>query len=194
MDNSLKIVLSTLALYVVLSVQFLVEKGVFIIPYEFNPLVIWTVSGIIVLDSLKRISFKTNLIYFIGMSVYCFLSERTLNLIFNRTEIDFFIEIIQNPFTRLVSILGLLISVLTISFGYRKQKFGIYLLVLFGMSGVFGLINIRLAYVSLFSLFVLGFLISINLNKDGQIQSKFSPVVYQLFLFAIIEGIFSFTL
>ena len=70
MDKSLKIVLSILALYAVLSIQFLVEKGVFIIPYEFNPIVIWLVSGLIVLTSVKQPNFKNNVLYFVGISVY----------------------------------------------------------------------------------------------------------------------------
>ena len=193
MDKSLKIVLSALALYVVLSIQFLVEKGIFIIPYEFNPIVIWTVSSLIVLTSLKQPSFKNNLIYFIGISVYCLLSERTLNIIYNQTnDVSFFMDIIQNPFTRLLSILGLLFAVLSVVFRYRKEKHGIYLLLLALSSGVFGLIDFQYTYIILFTGFTLGFLLAVNLNKKESINQKFSPVVNQLFLFTIIEGIFSF--
>jgi hypothetical protein len=193
MDKSLKIVLSTLAVYVVLSIQFLVEKGVFIIPYEFNPIVIWTVSGLILLTSVKQPSFKNNLLYFIGISVYCILSERTLNIIYNQTDsTSFFIDIIQNPFTRLISILGLLFSVLTIAYRYVKYKYGIYLLGLAALSGVFGLINFHYTYITLFTLYTVCFLLTVNLNKNVKVNTQFSSVVNQLFLFSILEGIFSF--
>lgn len=193
MDKSLKIVLSTLAVYAVLSIQFLVEKGVFIIPYEFNPIVIWTVSGLILLTSVKQLSFKNNLLYFIGISVYCILSERTLNIIYNQTDsTSFFIDIIQNPFTRLISILGLLFSVLTISYRYVKYKYGIYLLGLAALSGLFGLINFHYTYITLFTLYTVCFLLTVNLNKNVKVNTQFSSVVNQLFLFSILEGIFSF--
>jgi len=194
MDKSLKIVLSTLALYAILSLQFLVEKGVFIIPYEFNPIVIWIVSVLVVLTSIKQSSFNNNVFYCVGISVYCVLSERTLNLIYNQTEVSFFIEIIQNPFIRLVSILGLLFSVLSIAYRYRKHKYGIYLLIVAILSGIFGLIGWHYIYVSLFTVYTLGFLLAVNRNKNIEVHSTFSPVVYQLFLFTIIEGIFSFIL
>jgi len=194
MDKSLKIVLSTLALYAILSLQFLIEKGVFIIPYEFNPIVIWIVSALIVLTSVKQPSFKNNVLYLVGITVYCALSERTLNIIFNQTDIRFFIEIIQNPFVRLISILGLLFSVLSIAFRYTKHKYGIYLLIIAILSGVFGLIGLHYIYVSLFSIYTLGFLLAVNRNKNIEVHSTFSSVVYQLFLFTIIEGIFSFIL
>ena len=193
MDKSLKIVLSTLAVYAVLSIQFLVEKGVFIIPYEFNPIVIWTVSGLILLTSVKQLSFKNNLLYFIGISVYCILSERTLNIIYNQTDsTSFFIDIIQNPFTRLISILGLLFSVLTIAYRYVKYKYGIYLLGLAALSGLFGLINFHYTYITLFTLYTVCFLLTVNLNKNVKVNTQFSSVVNQLFLFSILEGIFSF--
>ena len=192
MDKSLKIVLSTLALYAILSIQFLVEKGVFIIPYEFNPIVIWLVSVLIVLTSLKQSSLKNNVLYLIGITVYCVLSERTLNLIHNQTDISFFIEIIQNPFTRLVSIMGLLFSVLSIAFRYIKHKYGIYLILLAGFSGVFGLLNFHYVYIVLFTLYTICFLLAVNRSKNREAHSRFSPVAYQLFLFTIIEGIFSF--
>lgn len=193
MDKSLKIVLSTLAVYAVLSIQFLVEKGVFIIPYEFNPIVIWTVSGLILLTSVKQLSFKNNLLYFIGISVYCILSERTLNIIYNQTDsTSFFIDIIQNPFTRLISILGLLFSFLTIAYRYVKYKYGIYLLGLAALSGLFGLINFHYTYITLFTLYTVCFLLTVNLNKNVKVNTQFSSVVNQLFLFSILEGIFSF--
>ncbi len=193
MDKSLKIVLSALALYVVLSIQFLVEKGVFIIPYEFNPIVIWTVSGLIVFTSLKHPSFKNNVIYFIGISVYCLLSERTLNIIYNQTDdVNFFMDVIQNPFTRLISIVGLLFAVLTVAFRYKNHKYGIYLLGLAVLSGVFGLVDFQYTYIILFTGFTFGFFLAVNLNKKSSVNQEFSPVVNQLFLFTIIEGIFSF--
>jgi len=192
MDKSLKIVLSTLALYAILSLQFLVEKEVFIIPYEFNPIVIWIVSVLIVMTSIKQSSFKNNLFYFLGITVYCVLSERTLNIIYNQTDVSFFIEIIQNPFTRLVSILGLLFSVLTIAFRYKNHKYGIYLLGIAFLSGVFGLIDFQYTYIALFTCYTLCFLLVVNLSKDINTSQQFSPVVNQLFLFTIIEGIFSF--
>jgi hypothetical protein len=192
MDRSLKIVLSTLALYAILSIQFLVEKDVFIIPYMLNPLVIWMVSILIVLVTIKQSSFKNNLLYFAGISIYCFSSERTLNLIYNQTDISFFIEIIQNPFLRLISILGLLLPVILITFRYVKYKFGIYLLILAFSSGVFGLIGWHYMYIVLFTIYTIGFLVLVNTSKNSVVQQQFSPVVYQLFLFTIIEGIFSF--
>jgi len=193
MDKSLKIVLSTLAIYVVLSIQFLVEKGVFIIPYVLNPLVIWIVSALILLTSRKQPSFKNNLIYFSGISVYFLLSERTLNLFYNYTDgVSFFMEIIQNPFTRLIPILGLLFAVLTIAFRYKKQKYGFYLLGLAVLSGVFGLIDFHYTYIALFTCYTLCFLLAVNLSKELRASQAFSPVVNQLFLFTIIEGIFSF--
>lgn len=195
MDKSLKIVLSALAIYLVLSIQFLVEKGVFIIPYEFNPLVIWFVSGLILFFSIKKESFQTNLIYFIGISVYCFLSERTLNMIYNQTDdVSFFLEIIQNPLTRLISILGLLFGVVGVAIKYIKYKFGIYLLSLAILSGVFGLLNFHLTYIILFTVFALGFLLAVKLDNNLKVNAQFSPVANQLFLFTIIEGIFSFIL
>jgi len=193
MDKSLKIVLSTLALYTVLSIQFLVEKGLFIIPYEFNPIVIWTVSALIVFTSRKQPRFKNNLIYFIGISVYCLLSERTLNIIYNQTDdASFFMEIIQNAFTRLVSIVGLLFSVLAIAVRYKNYKFGVYLLGLAILSGVFGLIDFQYTYITLFTSYTLCFLIAVNFSKDLNASQTFFPVVNQLFLFTIIEGVFSF--
>jgi len=194
MDKSLKIVLSTLALYAILSLQFLVEKGVFIIPYMLNPIVIWVVSVLIVMFTMKQSSFKNNLLYCVGISVYCFTSERTLNLIYNQTEVSFFIEIIQNSFLRLISILGLILPVLVITFRYIKYKFGIYLLILVLSSSVFGLIGWHYVYTALFTVYTLGFLLAVNRNKNRDVHSRFSPVVYQLFLFTIIEGIFSFIL
>jgi hypothetical protein len=193
MDKSLKIVLSILALYAVLSIQFLVEKGVFIIPYEFNPIVIWLVSGLIVLTSVKQPNFKNNVLYFVGISVYCLLSERTLNVIHNQTDdVRFFIDIIQNPFTRLISILGLLFAVLSIAYNYVKHKFGIYLLVLAVLSGVFGLMNFHYAYIGLFTLYTLCFLLAVNFSEKLKVNEEFSSIVNQLFLFTILEGIFSF--
>jgi|GEM_PF-1680958 len=194
MDKSLKIVLSILALYAILSIQFLVEKGVFIIPYEFNPIAIWMVSVLVVLTSIKQSSFKNNVFYLLGITVYCLLSERTLNLIYNQTDVNFFIEIIQNPFTRLISILGLLFAVLSIAVRYTRHKYGVYLLIGATLSGITGLIGLHYIYISLFSIYTLGFLLVVNRNKNIEVNSMFSPVVYQLFLFTIIEGIFSFIL
>jgi hypothetical protein len=193
MDKSLKIVLSVLALYAILSIQFLVEKGVFIIPYEFNPVVIWMSSGLIVLTSVKQPNFKNNLLYFIGISVYCVLSERTLNIIYNQTDdVRFFIDIIHNPFTRLISILGLLFAVLSIAFNYVKYKFGIYLLILASLSGVFGLLDFRYVYITLFTTYTVWFLLAVNLSENTKVNAQFSSVANQLFLFTILEGIFSF--
>lgn len=193
MDKSLKIVLSVLALYAVLSIQFFADKGVFIIPYEFNPIVIWIASGVIVLTSTEQSNFSNNLLYFIGISIYCLLSERTLSIIYNQTnDVRFFMEVIHNPFTRLISILGLLFSVLTISYKYVKYKYGSYLLGIAFLSGVFGLINYPYLYILFFTVYTICFVLAVNLNKNVNVSRQFSSVANQLFLFSILEGIFSF--
>jgi hypothetical protein len=193
MNKELKIVFYILLIYGILSIQFLFEQGVFIIPYMFNPLVIFVVSLAMIFTTYKKNNFSVNLIYFIGVTVYCFTSERTLNLIFNYTKIDWYINIIENPYLRLISILGYSIPLVTILLRYSLQvtkegyiSFGLLLIsVIIGLIGYYDII-----YVIGFSLFAISFLV-VNFNlKDNQIKSSYFPLIYQLILFTTLEDVF----
>jgi len=189
MDKSLKIVMIVLAIYIVLALQFYLEKHILYIPYIFNPLVLFITSIFITLYHPK----KNNLIYLIGILFYCFLSERTLNILYNYTDINLFLEIILSPFTRLFSILILFISLLIITIKSIKQnKLNLISLGLLLISIIAGLASekFELIYIFTFSLFVLTF--SINNAKIKTTARSFqnSSIVVQLFLFLILETTF----
>jgi hypothetical protein len=73
-----------------------------------------------------------------------------------------------------------------------KHKFGVYLLILASLSGVFGLLDFRYLYIMLFTAYTVWFLLAVNLSKNTKVSAQFSSVANQLFLFTILEGIFSF--
>jgi len=191
MDKSFKIVLIAFAIYFVMAIQFLFEKGQFIIPDIFNPFVLLIVSGIILFQSYKKENFKTNLIYFIGISIYALGSERTLNLLYNNTHTSFFLEIIQNPFLKLVTILsffGISIMVIVVK-SIKFQKLQIISLILVLITLIAGLspFDYQLIYVISFTIFVILFYF---LNRNVKSNKHILAVNYQLLLFAILENSF----
>lgn len=191
MDKSLKIVLIAFAIYTVLSFQILLEKGFWLIPYHYNPLTIFLVSFFITLNSRKLPSFKINFVYFIGISFYCFLSERTLFLLKLYFKEDFFEQIIANPFIRLFAVLGFSISLIYILILYVKQqpKYW-FIFVIYLLSLKTGLLNYKLLTIILFTLFAAIFYILINIEKKTSIKSIFQPLSYQLLFFVLIEDLF----
>jgi len=195
MDKSLKIVLTPIAIYLVLGFQFFIENNVLIIPYMFNPIVLLITSGIITYYSFKKNSFGVNLAYFFGVFIYCFTSERTLNLIYNYTNLNFCLEIIQNPFLRLFSVLGFLAGIFYVLISYLPHKYSsipFVLLIISSVQGLFGLIDFESLYVVTFTLFSLSFLIVTF--KNSSYDTKFNAVSYQLILFSTFEGLFFLTM
>lgn len=190
MDKSFKIVLIAFAIYFVLAVQFYFEKGQFIIPDIFNPLALFFVSGIILFQSYKKENFNINLIYFIGILIYALGSERSLNLFYNNTQNTVFLEIIQNPFLKLVTILSFGLTILTIVVKSIKfQKTQIISLILLIISLVAGLssVDFQLIYVITFTSFVILFYF---LNKNNKSNQYILSVNHQLLLFVILENSF----
>lgn len=190
MDKSFKVVLIAFAIYFVLAVQFFFEKGHFIIPDVFNPITLFLVSLIVLIQSYKQSNFNINLIYFVGITIYAFTSERTLNILYNNTDYKLFLDIIQNPFLRLITILSLGSSliVLTIkSIKISKNQFiSLFFLIL---SIVFGLMtqNFQLFYMISFTIYVLLYYF---LNQNKPKLTRFMAVNYQLILFIILENLF----
>jgi hypothetical protein len=191
MDKSLKIVLIAFAIYTVLSLQVLIEKGFWLIPYNYNPITVFLVSFFVVLNCSKFPSFKINTIYLIGVSFYCFLSERTLFLLKLYFNTDFFEQIVTNPFVRLFAVLGFSISLIYILILYLKQQpKNWFIFVLYFISMITGLLNYRLLTIILFTLFAIVFYILIFFEKKMIIKSIFQPVTYQLLFFVLIEDVF----
>ena len=190
MDKSFKVVLIAFAIYFVLAVQFFFEKRHFIIPDVFNPITLFLVSLIVLIQSYKQSNFNINLIYFVGITIYAFTSERTLNILYNNTDYKLFLDIIQNPFLRLITILSLGSSliVLTIkSIKISKNQFiSLFFLIL---SIVFGLMtqNFQLFYMISFTIYVLLYYF---LNQNKPKLTRFMAVNYQLILFIILENLF----
>ena len=190
MDKSLKIVLIPIATYIVLGLQFFIEKGVLIIPYMLNPIVLLITSLAIVFNSYKKENFIINLVYFLSILFYCFTSERTLNMIYNYSEVNFFIDIIQNPFLRLFSILSFLLGVFYVMITYLPNKYSLIPFILLILSTIFGLIGVDILYVITFTLFAIIFLGSILYNIKESQYLKYNAVAYQLVLFSFLEGLF----
>tara|TARA_R110002096_G_scaffold246263_1_gene438519 strand:- start:3 stop:599 length:597 start_codon:yes stop_codon:yes gene_type:complete len=191
MDKSFKIVLIAFAIYFVLAIQFFFEKGQFIIPDILNPVVLFTVSGIILFQSYKKENFNVNLIYFIGILIYAFGSERTLNLLYNNTQVSFFLKIIQNPFLKLITILSLfgVATFINVVKSIKFQKLQIISLILLIITLIAGLssISYQLIYVISFTTFVILFYF---LNRNVKSNQYILSVNYQLLLFAILENSF----
>jgi hypothetical protein len=191
MDKSLKIVLIAFAIYTVLSLQVLIEKGFWLIPYNYNPITVFLVSFFVVLNGFKFPSFKINTIYLIGVSFYCFLSERILFLLKLYFNTDFLEQIVTNPFVRLFAVLGFSISLIYILILYLKQQpKNWFIFVLYFISMITGLLNYRLLTIILFTLFTIVFYILILFEKKMVIKSIFQPVTYQLLFFVLIEDVF----
>lgn len=193
MDNTRKIVLVVFAIYVVLGLQFFFVNGSLILPVDFNPLVLLLVAILSAVSSFKNISFRTNVVYLTGLSIYAFLSERTLNIVYNYLELDWAPILIDNPFIRLIQICGFLVMVIALIIKYSvKNKVGLLPLVLVVSSCCFGLANSQLAYVVLFSLFALSFVFINLFSSIDALRIKFSGISYQLLLFVLLENAFTF--
>jgi hypothetical protein len=191
MDKSLKIVLIAFAIYTVLSLQVLIEKGFWLIPYNYNPITVFLVSFFVVFNSFKLPSFKINIIYLIGISFYCFLSERTLFLLKLYFKTDFFEQMGTNPFIRLFAVLGFSISLIYILILYLKQQpKKWFIFVLYFISMITGFLNYKVLTIILFTLFAIVFYVLILFEKKTSIKSIFQPVTYQLLFFVLIENVF----
>ncbi len=191
MDKSLKIVLIAIAIYTVLSFQFLIEKGFWLIPYNYNPLTFFMVSLAITIQSYKQKAFRINLIYLIGITFYSLLSERTLNLLKLYFNPDFFDQIINNPFVRLIAVLGFSISIIYILILYIKQQpKNWFILFIFLLAFILGLLNFKLLNIITFNLFVILFYILLFFDKKASIKDIFMPVSIQLLIFILFENLF----
>lgn len=191
MDKSLKIVLIAFAIYTVLSLQILIEKGFWLIPYNYNPITIFLVSFLITINSYKLPSFKINLVYLIGISFYCFLSERTLYLFKMYFKTNWFEQLANNPFIRLIAVFGFAISLFYIFISYIKLKpKHWYIYVGYLISFTLGLLNYKWLAIYSFTLIVIVFFAMVQLNKNTSVKTIFQPLIYQLLLFIIIEDLF----
>ncbi|MGV6862473.1 MAG: hypothetical protein ACWA41_11930 [Putridiphycobacter sp.] len=191
MDKSLKIVLIAFAIYAVYSVQILLEKGFWLIPYNYNPLTVFLVAFFILINAHKKPSFKINGIFLIGTIFFCFLSERTLSLFKLYFHSNALNELVQNPFTRLFAVLGFSIAILTILILYtRKVRKDWFIPVTFIFSLISGLLNFQFISIAAFSFFSILFFIRVNKNKDTTVQIKYLPFAYQLLFYTFIENVF----
>ncbi len=191
MDKSLKIVLIAFAIYTVLSLQLFIEKGFWLIPYNYNPLTIFLISLFITINSYNHPSFKINFIYLIGISFYCFLSERTLYLFKLYLKTDGIEELNAYPIIRLIAILGLSFSFIYIFILYIKQQpKNWFIFIMYLISFALGLLNYKWLAIFSFSLVVVSFYIIIQFNKQTSIKTIFQPLAYQLLFYIIIENLF----
>lgn len=192
MGNELKIVLIVIAVYLVIGIQNLVNTSVFLIPYELNPLVILSVSGINLFGYLKqkeKQALSIRLIYFVGILFYSFLSTRTLNILNNRLDNDIFLDLSNNDFTALIAILAFYISMIAISLKMRSKSIVYYAslsLLIFSFIGA--LINIELLQIICFTLYVISVIVHSRIQSNNDAYIQFLPVVYQLFLFVVLEN------
>ena len=144
-------------------------KHCFIIPVVFNPIVLLVVSVLAVIGSYKRIAFKTNVVYMLGLLIYAILSERTLNIGFNYSNLAWIPELMDNPLTRLVEICFYLFVLLGLTIYYAlRNKMGLIALFLLVPSIITGLLNQQLFYVIGFTLYGLVFLFVNIFNKDDK--------------------------
>lgn len=191
MDKSLKIVLIAFAIYTVLSLQLFMEKGFWLIPYNYNPLTIFLVSLFITINSYNRPSFKINFIYLIGVSLYCFLSERTLFLVKLYLKTEGIEELIASPFIRLIAVFGLSFSLIYIFILYLKQQpKNWFIFIMYLISFALGLLNYKWLAIFSFSIVVVSFYLIIQFNKQTSIKTIFQPLAYQLLFFIIVENLF----
>ncbi|HIP36822.1 MAG TPA: hypothetical protein EYG85_08205 [Crocinitomix sp.] len=191
MQKPAKIVVLTLLTYAVLGLLTFIEKGFFYIPYHYNPVTVFIVSILSLIQSYKSNSFIVNLIYFIGILFYCFLSERTLVLFYHYTDNILFYNISQNDFTRLLKFIGFTASILVILWLYTKENIKSVLLLLFFLTSVLTMfLNKRLIEIISFSLFAIFFNVFVFKEPKEVIKLKFKAVAYQLLLMVFIEDIY----
>tara|TARA_B100000809_G_C15099090_1_gene516184 strand:- start:64 stop:660 length:597 start_codon:yes stop_codon:yes gene_type:complete len=190
MGNELKIVLIAIAVYLVLGIQNLASTSVFLIPYELNPLVILSVSVIILFSGVKQkksVLFKS--IYLVGVLFYSLFSTRTLSLFSNNFEYHIFNVIANNNFTPLISILVFYIAILILIIRIRSKSHLYYaLIVIFSLSFIGALANLELLQVICFTVFVLFGILYNKIVLDKRDKFLFSPILYQMFLFIILEN------
>lgn len=192
MGNDLKIVLIVLAIYIVLGFQNLVNTSVFLIPYELNPLVIFSVSLISIVSSFfqsKKENSTLQLIFFSGILFYAFLSSRTLNLLSNHFQSQIFIEVLNNEFTALLAIVVFYSSLIIVMYRVRAKSYLYFLSLCFLMLSFIGaLTNIELLQIIAFTLFVISSITYKKLFLSTRFNGSLLPVLYQLFLFLVLEN------
>lgn len=192
MGNELKIVLVVLASYLVIGIQNLVNTSVFLIPYELNPLVIFSVSALSALNSVKnrkKDKSSLRLIFFVGILFYAFLSSRTLNLLSNHFQSQIFTDVVNNEFTPLFAIVVFYSSLIMIMYKVRAKSYIFFLALSFLMFSFIGaLTNFEFLQIIAFTLFVICSIIYKKLFLRTRFTESFLPVLYQLFLFLVLEN------
>jgi hypothetical protein len=190
MVNELKIVLIIIAIYLVLGIQNFANTAVFLIPYELNPLVILSVSTIILLGQGKQnknLSYK--FIYFIGILFYSLLSSRTLSFLSNNYDNQVFRLVANNSFTSLIAILVFYSVILKLVIEIRTKSYYYYGLIgLCVLSFIGTLANLELLQVICFTGFVLACILYTKYDLDKERKHLFLPILYQLFLFILLEN------
>lgn len=190
MGNELKIVLIVIAIYLVLGVQNLVNTSVFLIPYEVNPLVIFSVSIISLVRGFKNSShIYIKAIFCVGILFYAFFSSRTLNILHNRFQYDLFLDILNNDFSALIAILGFYIAMFILNVKMRSKSFLFYFsLVLLLSSFIGALVNLEYLQIIGFTFYVISLIGLTKFEIDNGKYNAFLPMIYQLFLFVILEN------
>ena len=191
MEKELKIVLVVIATYLLLGFQNLVNTSVFLIPYELNPLVILSVSIFVLIGNIRKNNERRllNFTYFIGVMFYSLLSTRTLSVLYNNTNMNVFSDLANSDFTALIAISGFFTVLIIIMYIIRSRSYlyctsGSLLL----LSFIGALANFELVQIICFTSFTIAVIIYAKTELKEHLKSIFSPVLYQLFLFVLLEN------
>jgi hypothetical protein len=194
MDKTLKIVFSSLTVFLLTGFQNLYSKGQFLVPYELNTVILILVGLLVFIFSLRNSAIKNNAIYFIGILAYGIGDQRFLEFINYKTGLGVIQTLINSPYTYLVSIVifySLLIYIYASSYNL-KNKLQLLLFLLLILSFVTAMLNFTIVTMVLFSVFVLASLIAMHWKFNNELYQKINGVSYQLFVLIIFENTYFF--